>query len=133
MIIVKGDVMRNTKQKHLILEIVNSSNNHLNASEIYIEAKKTIPNISLGTIYRVLNDLVTRKMILRIKTNAGIDCFDSLERKPHQHFICNNCGEIHDIYNVRYEKDTKELKDYKIDRVDITFTGLCNNCQKERM
>ena len=38
--------MRNTKQKQLILQIINNSTNHLNAFEVYEEARKSMPNIS---------------------------------------------------------------------------------------
>ena len=50
--------MRNTKQKEIILNIVNNSSNHLNANSIYLKAKEVMPNISLGTVYRNLNNLV---------------------------------------------------------------------------
>ena len=39
--------MRKTKQKDLILNIVQNSYEHLDAYEIYEEAKKTINNISI--------------------------------------------------------------------------------------
>ncbi len=39
--------MRNTKQKDLILNILKSNHEHLDAYEIYEEAKKTINNINI--------------------------------------------------------------------------------------
>ena len=49
--------MKNTKQKKVILDIINNSNNHLDAYQIYDEARKQISNISLGTVYRNLGGL----------------------------------------------------------------------------
>ena len=46
--------MKNTKQRSVILSIINNSNNHLDAYEIYDMAKRAIRNISLGTVYRNL-------------------------------------------------------------------------------
>lgn len=44
-----------TKQKKLVLSIAENSNAHLTAEEIFILAKKEMPNIALGTVYRNLN------------------------------------------------------------------------------
>ena len=122
--------MRNTIQKELVFTIVNNSYAHLSAQEIYLEAKKTIKNISLGTVYRILNDLANNHKILRIKTRSGIDHFDRIPEERHHHFICNNCGKIIDVFNAKYLYDENELKNYQITNVDITFTGLCNECKK---
>ena len=59
--------MRNTKQKELILNIINHSNTHPTAFEVYEEAKKELHNISLGTVYRNLNVLLENKKIIQIK------------------------------------------------------------------
>ena len=50
--------MRNTKQKDLILKIINNSCTHPNANEVYEKAREELPNISLGTVYRNLADLL---------------------------------------------------------------------------
>ena len=60
--------MRNTKQRELILNIINNSYNHPSAYDIYLECKKIIPNISLGTVYRNLNTLIETNSIQKIKT-----------------------------------------------------------------
>ncbi len=124
--------MRNTKQKQLVYEIVNSSYNHLTANEIYDQARQTIANISLGTVYRILNDLADNRKILRITTKSGIDHFDRLDEENHQHFICNDCGKIVDVFHTDFSYRDEELKDYQIDNVKITFTGLCDDCLKGR-
>ena len=48
--------MRQTKQNTLILDIINNSYNHPTAYDIYLICKNEMPNISLGTVYRNLNN-----------------------------------------------------------------------------
>ena len=120
--------MRNTKQRKLVYEIVSNSFDHLTAFDIYKEARKTISNISLGTIYRVLNELVDCNQIKRIKTRSGVDHFDYICEKNHQHFICDNCGKIFDVCNSKCIYDSNELKGFKVESIDITLSGLCNDC-----
>ena len=59
--------MRLTKQKKLILDIINNSHEHLSAESIYNECRKVLPNISLGTVYRNLNQLSDMNLIKRLK------------------------------------------------------------------
>ncbi len=124
--------MRSTKQKELIFAIINNSRSHLTAQETYEEAKKIIANISLGTVYRILNGLVESNQILRIATSSGVDHFDRISTKHHNHFICDNCNQITDIFKADYTFDKSELKDYQLNDVEIIFTGICNECTKGR-
>ena len=49
--------MRFSKQREVIQNIVQKTNSHPTADWIFHKAKKEIPNISLGTVYRNLNQL----------------------------------------------------------------------------
>lgn len=119
--------MRNTKQKSLILNIVNNSYDHLTAEEIYEIARHTLPNISLGTVYRVLNGLVDAKKIKRIKMSDG-DHFDNLN-ELHNHFICEKCHKIIDVMDsikFDYKIGNNKIVDY-----EINFIGICEDCLKK--
>lgn len=123
--------MRNTKQKDLVFNIINTSYDHLTAKETYLIAKDAISNISLGTVYRILNELADNHKILRIMTKSGIDHFDRIPQNKHYHFICDNCFKIIDVFKCDVTFDQVELANYQIDSYDVTFSGLCNECTKE--
>ena len=120
--------MRMTKQKKLILEIVNNSYEHLDAKTVYDECMKLLPNISLGTVYRNLNLLVSDKKIKKIK-NGDIFRFDAI-RDKHNHLFCIKCGKIIDVYE-NIVIPNKELFCGKILDYEINFTGICGECMKE--
>ena len=46
--------MRYSHQREVIREIIFSTNSHPSADWVYAKARKAIPNISLGTVYRNL-------------------------------------------------------------------------------
>ena len=50
--------MRYSKQRELVLQKVEQLCDHPTAEEIYDEAVKECPGLSLGTVYRNLNSLV---------------------------------------------------------------------------
>jgi Fe2+ or Zn2+ uptake regulation protein len=57
---------RNTRQKAVVYQIVKSSHDHPTAEKIYERAKKEIPKISLGTVYRILKELAEEGKIREI-------------------------------------------------------------------
>ncbi len=119
--------MRNSKQRNLILDIVNQSTSHPTAEEIYIECRKQFSNISLGTVYRNLNLLVELNEIIKVE---GVDDKEHFDKKiEHYHFVCNSCKKIIDIYGIEMPK-YQEINGHKIDEQILTFKGICNSCQK---
>ena len=78
--------MRNTRQKRLIFNIVNNSKTHPTVKDVYCLAMNVIPKISLGTVYRILNELVSNHQILRITTESGIDHYDRIPQEKHSQF-----------------------------------------------
>ena len=119
--------MRNTKQKELILNIINKSYSHPNAYDIYLECRKEIPNISLGTVYRNLNTLVETNKIQKINCNANVDRYDKIVN--HSHFICIKCDKIIDI-NEKLDYN-EYVGENKVLNCKLILEGLCKDCRKE--
>ena len=118
-----------TKQRKLILAIINESEGHLTAEQIYIEAKKRIDSIAFATIYNNLNTLVSEKYIARIKSPGNPDRYDK-ETYPHEHVVCDYCGHIMDV-NV---PDIKEMLEKRL-KLSLTSFSLdmhyvCDTCKQ---
>ena len=63
---------RMSKQRRTILDIVKSGRlGHPTAADVYDEVRKTMPNISLGTVYRNLNMLADDGDISRVDLRNG--------------------------------------------------------------
>lgn len=119
--------MRNSKQRNLVLEIVNCSKSHPTAEDVYNECRKQISNISLGTVYRNLSQLVERGEIQRISNIDNVDHFD--HNKTHNHFICEKCNQIIDIeepYIPKYDY----ILNHQVRSQWMIFKGICKDCQK---
>lgn len=118
--------MRNSKQRSLILDIINKSTSHPSAEDIYIECRKHFPNISLGTVYRNLNLLVSLNEITKI-TCGDREHFD--KREEHHHFICQKCNKIVDIYDIKISK-INELNGNIVEEQVLMLKGICKSCQE---
>lgn len=119
--------MRNTKQKDLILKIINNSCTHPNANEIYEKARMEIPNISLGTVYRILNSLLEKGKIRTIQTTDNIHRYDNVNWK-HDHFICIKCGMVEDVEKVS-SREINTINNNQVLDCDITYKGICKKCE----
>lgn len=87
--------MRNSKKRDLILKTVYENRIHGTAEQIYNIVKLEIPEISLGTVYRNLQQLSEQGLIRKL-TVSGSDRFDGCTNE-HAHLICDVCGQILDI------------------------------------
>ena len=59
--------VRWTKQLKAIIDVVYDSEAPLTADEVYSKARRRMPNISLGTVYRNLNKLVDEGLLSETK------------------------------------------------------------------
>jgi len=120
---------RNTNQRLKVLGYLKSVKTHPTAEMVYNEVKKELPAITLATVYRNLNLLAEHGNILRLEINNEYR-YDA-DTRHHQHCICKECGQIHDIYNKNISKNILSLfslKNFKPQSVDIIYRGLCNKC-----
>lgn len=126
--------MRYSKQRQEVLNFINASTNHPDAKTIYNEVKKTIPKISLGTVYRNLNELVSLDKIKKISIKNGNDRFDKMVCN-HNHICCIVCGKIMDINYVISDVDVALIEKktgFKITNSNFNIKGICNDCRKEK-
>ncbi|OFZ54045.1 MAG: hypothetical protein A2328_02895, partial [Bdellovibrionales bacterium RIFOXYB2_FULL_36_6] len=85
-----------TKQRQIILNILRSLHSHPTADDLYMLARKEMPNISLGTVYRNLNLLAEKGDIIAIQHAGQRKRFDG-NHNPHYHFKCLSCGGVYDL------------------------------------
>jgi len=121
---------RMTAQKSFIFGYLKSVKTHPSAETVYKEVKKKLPNISQGTVYRVLNNFKEKGEIQVIDTKKTVH-FDA-DISSHAHFICEECGNVFDVAdecsgcNILRNRKTKvgSINSYK-----INFYGKCRNCK----
>ncbi len=119
-----------SRQRQSIQDYLANSYDHPTADMVYMHVKKEYPNISLGTVYRNLNLLTDMGEALKINTPNGGHRFDG-HTKPHNHFICTDCGEVVDlemneISNV--QTLSGDTFNGNIESHSTVFFGKCGNC-----
>lgn len=117
-----------TRIQKAILDVVQSSKQHLSATQVYMILRDQFPSISLGTVYRNLNQFADSKLIRRVPRSDSADYYDG-NINPHDHSICVCCGEMSDIH-------IPDMKDFIENRVgenivsfDIVVSIICPKCR----
>lgn len=120
--------LRMTSQREHVYRTLLNETDHPTADDVYLRAKADMPEISIATVYNTLDALVKCGLIKQVNVERTATRYCS-NMKEHCHFICEECGNIHD---VDYKKGKDELP-LKIPRnlvatqVDISIRGHCSN------
>ena len=121
-----------SKQRDDLLNILKNSKSHPTAEELYEKVKEKIPNVSRGTVYRNLKDLVDEDYIIKISMSDGADRYDYIHKK-HNHVICKYCGNVKDF---EYNFDSKKAKLSVLEQTGmesfldgIIVYGVCEKCK----
>jgi Fur family peroxide stress response transcriptional regulator len=69
---------------------------HPTAMDVYLSARCIDPHISLGTVYRNLNNLVLLGEIKKITMPDKTDRFDATISE-HHHVFCTHCRQVFDV------------------------------------
>ena len=74
--------LKHSRQRDSILEFLATRKDHPTADTVYMNVRRSFPNISLGTVYRNLTLLADIGEISRIRLGDGVDHFD-YDTSPH--------------------------------------------------
>jgi Fe2+ or Zn2+ uptake regulation protein len=125
---------RNTIQKQIIIDAINTLCNHPTAEEVYCYVAEKCPTISKGTVYRNLKDMSDNGEILKVANPCGADRFDHNNTK-HYHVECKICGRFADVemcnMDYLYNK-VVNANGFAINEYNIIFKGVCPKCGSKK-
>ena len=117
-----------TPQRIAILDAIYSLNNHPTAEMIMDYIKDTHPGVSSATIYKVLDALVDKQLIRRVKTEKEIKRYDGI-LKNHHHLYCSESKEIKDYMNEELDElldsyfRKHSIDDFEIEEINLQING----------
>ena len=97
-----------TPQRVAVLEAVSMLKSHPTAEEIRDSIQKKYPGIATGTIYKILDILVEKGLVKKVKTGRDIMRYDGMLKK-HHHLYSRNTEDIMDYFD---EDLDRMLDDY---------------------
>jgi Fe2+ or Zn2+ uptake regulation protein len=123
---------RATIQRTTILGAVKAGNDHPTAEQVHARIRRSLPRVSLGTVYRNLGFLHRLGLIRQVSLAGAPARYDG-STEPHDHVRCVDCGRIEDVA-LELQQDLEALvaeeTGYEVGGHRIEFVGRCPDCTK---
>ncbi len=119
-----------TKQRQAVFQVINDSDDHLTANQVFANARLLLPGISFATVYNSLHYLKNKGLIAEVRYAADATRYDRKTAR-HDHAICNICSKLVDIdLPVPEEILTagERLTKFKADSIEVILRGVCPDC-----
>jgi len=127
--------LRVTSQRALILNIIRRGQGHLDADEVYRQARRKQPRLSLSTVYRTLQTLKKLGLIEEVHFDETHHHYEVKPATEHHHLVCLNCGRVIE-FNYPLTRLVKrkvvEAKDFEITGSEVRMTGYCPICRESK-
>lgn len=129
-------IVRRSKKRDAILHLMQGTDCHPSADWVYQQLKPEFPDLSLGTVYRNLNQLREEKLIRQVGVVNGQERFDA-DTRVHGHFVCGCCGAVIDVPDYTpgdkvIENLSKEYG-FMVEGHEFYLRGLCETCYKNEI
>jgi len=124
---------RRTEQRRLILEIIQQARGHLDADEIYQQARQRSPSISLSTVYRSLQLFKELGLVEEHQFDGMRRYYENAPRSKHHHLVCLGCGRIFEFKCPSAERLKSRIgkeEGFKVTDAKVHLVGYCPDCQQ---
>jgi len=114
-----------------ILALIRRNPTHPTVDWVHQELRRKEPRVSLATVYRTLRVLVAEGVLCELPFGTGQSRFGLVKDQNHYHFICDSCGQIHDLpgpTRAGLEAAVAEATGHRVVRHTTEFFGVCKRC-----
>ena len=128
-----GLSQRSTGQRQLILGIIRQADRHLDADEIYQQARQQRSSISLSTVYRSLQLFKSLGMIEEHQLDGMRRYYETAPSSQHHHLVCLGCGRVFEFKcpsAQRLKSKISREAGFKITDAEVRLAGYCLKCQQ---
>jgi Fur family transcriptional regulator, ferric uptake regulator len=127
--------IRLTKQRRVLLQVMETARRHLDANEIFDRALRIDKNITRVTVYRTI-DLLKRHGLIDeldlLHLRGDRHYYESHGPRDHIHVACLRCGKVREVESDLYEQLKQQItRDTGIE-ISVARTevgGLCADCR----
>ncbi|MCE5286041.1 MAG: transcriptional repressor [Pelosinus sp.] len=133
---LKSVGLKNTKHRHSILAILERCESPITAEEIFLELKQQQVAINLSSVYRTLENLVIKEMVVKSTISGESKALFELKRTGHRHrLICSGCKKMIAIEGcpvAEYEKSLQQQTGFRVTGHKLEIYGYCHDCEPNK-
>ncbi len=125
--------VRVTNQRTLLFEIIRRGRGHLDADEVYQQARQKYPRLSLSTVYRTLQLFKKLGLVEELHFDETHHHYEVKPSTEHHHLVCLGCGKVIEFrypLSRHIKRNVPEAKDFEVADTEIRMTGYCSRCRQ---
>ena len=127
--------LRVTRPRLAVLDVLRDGG-HLEVDEIATRVRSRLDSVSTQAVYDVLGALSRAGLARRIEPAGSPARYEARVGDNHHHVVCRGCGVIEDVDCTLGEApclDPNNAHGFEVDEAEVTFWGLCPDCQARRL
>jgi len=127
--------VRLTRQRRILLDIMDQAEQHLTADAVLERAQKVDPRVHRVTVYRTLEMLKSHGLLDELDLlhiHGHRHYYESHGPRDHIHVACLRCGKVREVESDLFEQLKRQVErdtgiGITVARVEIG--GYCNECR----
>src|ERR1700756_2880807 len=103
---LKDKGMRLTRQRQILLELIDKSGKHLDAEGLFQMAQEKDPKLNRVTVYRTLKLLKEGGLVDELDLahfEGEKHYYETRMKQEHAHIICLRCGRVEEFFGVELQ------------------------------
>jgi Fur family transcriptional regulator, peroxide stress response regulator len=121
---------RLTEQRSAVYRCLLATSDHPSADDLFTTVRRVIPDISLATVYKSLETLVSCGLASKLTYGDGSARYDG-RTDPHPHARCLSCSKVLDVPG-RVDSSAfaglGELPGFSVEGYRVELIGICADC-----
>jgi Fur family peroxide stress response transcriptional regulator len=123
---------RYTEQRAAVYRFLMSTEAHPTADDVFTSVRHDIPDISLATVYKSLETLVSCGLALKLTYGDGSARYDG-RTDQHHHARCLRCGSVADVPGAvdatALAHQLQPGRGFAVEGYRLELVGFCSDCQ----
>jgi len=127
--------VRLTRQRQILLELIDKSGQHLDAEKLFQMAQEKDPKLNRVTVYRTLKLLKEGGLVDELDLmHYGGDqhYYETRTKQEHAHVICLRCGKVEEFFGDPLQRLRRQIEAHFGFQIVLARTevgGYCSHCQ----
>lgn len=118
---------KRTSQRRAVFNYLCGNREHPTVETVWRGVQTTLPDVSLDSVYRILDDFSDTGLVKRLD-GAKVIRYDA-DTSAHEHFVCSECGMMFDFACLDAERVAGMCGEFgRVDSVELTVHGVCRRC-----
>lgn len=127
---LEANGQRFTEQRAAVYRSLCGNSDHPTADEVFTTVRAEIADISLATVYKALETLVSCGLAAKLTNGDGSARYDP-RTDDHFHLRCLHCGTVRDVANTDVAGSLPTIRPadgFRVEGYRLEVVGICAAC-----